>query len=70
MTVTRLSSSMKQTENIVPKLALQSKHILKDETNNPLKNGTCVTKLETKACLDSTYIVADEAKKEMRRYAM
>ena len=70
MTVTRLSSSMKQTENIVPKLAVQSKRILKDRTNNPLKNGTCVTKLETKASLDSTYIVADEAKKEMRRYAM
>ena len=70
MTVTRLSSSMKQTENIVPKLAVQSKRILKDRTNNPLKNGTCDTKLETKAPLDSTYIVADEAKKEMRRYAM
>lgn len=53
-------------ENIAPKLALQSKHTLKDETNNPLKSGKVFTKLEAKASLDPTWdhIVADEAKKE------
>lgn len=70
MTVTRLSSSTKQTENTAPKSALQSKHILKDETNNALENGNCATKLETKASLDSTCLVADEAKKEMHKHAM
>lgn len=69
MTVTRLSSSMKQTENIAPNWHYRVS-ILKDETNNPLKNGNCVTKLETKASLGSTYLVADEAKKEMHKYAM